>query len=451
MLRARGGPPPRAPSPHSALNESPTEPNYALQDDGDYPHARRVYYRVTLLRMEEVSTTAQTWSGEIYYEFAFAVHKEGPQGHSDEKRRKLAEEVSAVVSGNGNVTADLPFADVFWPQISFARGETQPDECWVKTLSDDLRHSIARAEGISEGQYHFLSFNLRAVRTFSQQFPLELFPLDMQMLMARIVLRQGRPFFFFAYSKENCAVMGDLTSINAVNGAHSPMMGEWRLRRRTCAVSCLSSKEASRSKTQYPVLKTLILVKRRWGLHLWLFVFPLLAIFLLSVLVLLSEMENSDRYAATSALLFAAIQIKAQVAALLPRLHASTLLDKATLFVILFVFATALASFLSKHSPRVDVGVIIGGAPFALHLLWQVVERLVLKKRAFLLATNFIYKRKSGQRAAPCCARVWRLLTRRKGKDAGGGHPNVPDNHDTDAALEEWPGKGAFGVDCDEE
>jgi hypothetical protein len=208
---------------------------------------------------------------------------------------------------------------------------------------------------------------LRAVRTFSQSFQLEYFPLDMQMLMARIALNQGCSFFRFAKREENEFVWAcgeDGAAINAVNGAvsasrappplpphppppppppplppllypltqaadqFSPMMGEWRLKNKTISVSCLSAKEASRTQTQYPVLKLLILTKRRWGYHFFLFGVPLLLILFLACL-LAQKMDKvslnfGERAAALFTLLFAAIQLKAQVAALLPRLHTTS-------------------------------------------------------------------------------------------------------------------------------
>jgi hypothetical protein len=269
-------------------------------------------------------------------------------------------------------------------------------------------------------------------------------------LVSRLVLLQGRKDFRFARKDENAHVWGTGgINMNAVNGAFSPMMGEWRLREKTCVVSCVSDKEASRSKTQYPVLKTMILVKRRWGYHLWLFVFPLVAILLLSVLVLFSEMKDeSDRYAATSALLFAAIQIKAQVALLLPRLHTATLLDKLTIYVLLFVFFTALASFF----PAIKGWVHLGGPLLAFPLLWTTVVRLVWKKTAFLEATKIIYYRKKPLADAPLSAwemlwhrTLWRLLICKIPHGwKGRGHINVADDQDRDSALEPWPKRGEF-------
>jgi hypothetical protein len=45
------------------------EPNLVAHPDEEHPYARRVYTRVTLLRMEDVNTIDQRWSAELYYEY----------------------------------------------------------------------------------------------------------------------------------------------------------------------------------------------------------------------------------------------------------------------------------------------------------------------------------------------------------------------------------------------
>lgn len=341
-----------------------------------------------------------------------------------------------------------------------------------------MRRAIARAEKIPEAGHHFLSFSMRTVRTFSQSMPLELFPIDQQLLMARIVLNQGRSFFRFALTHENAVVWGpsttegvDQVSINAVNGAFSPMMGEWRLRKKTCARSCVSDKTASRSLTQYPVLKVMILVKRRYGYHAWLFGLPLFAIAVLALLVLFSEMDGDDRFAATSALLFAAIQIKAQVAALLPRLHNPTLMDQFTIYVIIFVLLTSLQSFVStgtcRESPLPCYAVLFIGVVALIPIAAPVYRGLILKAGRFEHATKNIFHRpktkvgeEEGGHAKTSCsfASVAHTITHHAmnlvrqcvhGKKplSRGQHYNVPDNQDLDELIDgAWPTKKDFRV-----
>jgi hypothetical protein len=250
-------------APPAAEAEPPesagSEPNRSAAgpDDFQNPDARVVYTRVTLLRIEDVNTVSQTWSAELYHEFVFSLRRDDD--------RQVVQELAA--SGfQANVDSRHPFAAVFWPKISHAKGdETDPDEIWVRRLKGEeskpqeraLCAAIAAEERVSAQDVFFFSFSLRAVRTFSQSFQLELFPLDMQLLVARIVLNQSRREFRFALKDENERVWGKQakgarweTAINAVNGALSPMMSEWRLRKRTVTRSCVSSKETSRSGTQ---------------------------------------------------------------------------------------------------------------------------------------------------------------------------------------------------------
>ena len=264
MPRRAGSAPRRAvAAPPAAESEPPesagSEPNRSAAGPGDFqnPDARVVYTRVTLLRIEDVDTASQTWSAEFYFEFCFSLRRDDP--------RPVVQELAA--SGfQANVDNRHPFAAVFWPKISHAKGdETDPDEIWVRRLKGEESKPLERAlcaamaaeERASARDVFFFSFSLRAVRTFSQSFQLELFPLDMQLLIARIVLNQSRREFRFALKDENERVWGKQakgpqweTAINAVNGAFSPMMGEWRLRKRTVTRSCVSSKETSRSGTQ---------------------------------------------------------------------------------------------------------------------------------------------------------------------------------------------------------
>ena len=442
--------------------------------DPKYPHARRIYYRVTLLRMEAVDTVNQTWTAELYFEFVFAVNKQGPPNLPEAQRAALAAEVQAIVDEGGrpSVAVGDKIAKLFWPKISSTKEEVA-DEVWVTTsVNVSMRRAIARAEKIAEAGHHFLSFSMRTVRTFSQSFPLELFPIDQQLLMARIVLNQGRASFRFALTGENASIWGagessttdgDQASINAVNGAFSPMMGEWRLRKKTCARSCVSDAKASRSGTQYPVLKVMILIKRRYGYHAWLLGLPLFAIAVLALVVLWSDMSGSDRFAATSALLFAAIQIKAQVAALLPRLHNPTMLDQFTIFVIIFVLLTSLQSFVTNttcsESPLPCYTVLAIGLIALLPIVWPVYKGLVLKQGRFEHATKNIFHRpKLGEeegyyRTSVChtvthsginfvrhCCHGKKPITRTR-------HSNVPENQDCDELIDDWwPTKKDFRV-----
>jgi hypothetical protein len=431
--------------------------------------------------MEDVNTVAQTWTAELYFEFVFAVAKPGvkrglPAAAKGAASQSLLAEIQTLVNTGASWGRDklleVRFKDFFWPNVSFSRTE-EDDEVWVSgNVKYELRAAIAREESISEADYNFVSFSLRTVRTFSQSFRLRLFPFDHQLLMARIVLQQGRDRFRFALRDENYKAWPKLkssgggggppqevhctneVSINAVNGAYSPMMGEWRLRKQTCSRACVSDKMASRSETQYPVLKVLILAKRRSGYHFWLLIAPLLLILLLCFFVLRSGMDDSNRYQAISAMLFTAIQIKAQVAALLPRLHSMTVLDRFTIQVIFCVFLTAVQTFLTDGScraPNHDENEFLGiPTRFALcsavyvSIAWGFVLAMIqyvpfLKLLPFDVATKNVFTRKDKNKKEPrSCYRFWK----RSVKD----HPNVPDNQDRDELIDDaWPREKDFG------
>lgn len=222
----------------------------------------------------------------------------------------------------------------------------------------------------------------------------------------------------------------------------------------------------------------MLLVKRRWGHHLWLFFIPLAVIFLLSVLVLFVGLYDTaegcraaegggavedgmylsagDRFAATSALLFAAIQIKSQVASLLPRLHLLTLLDKVNLFVIIMLSGAASASF-GPLRTRVRLiyaifafGVLTGGP-----LLYAIWHRLAKKVGQFAKATKIVFTRRKAEAEAEALSwwelvwhrNVWRLLLCKMptGFKSRSSHQNVPDDQDRDELIDKsWPKREEF-------
>jgi hypothetical protein len=170
--------------PRSAGGSSAMAQNLGATCDEEHPDARRVFTRVTLLRMEEVNTLAQTWSAELYYEFVFGV-KAGRIAALGEAGAKEVQRIVAA-GGSKNLHIENAFAQLFWPKICFAKGtETEPDEIWVSVIrpgadaAGRMRGRLVAEEQLAAADCVF-SFSLRAVRTFSQNFQLELFPLDMQ-------------------------------------------------------------------------------------------------------------------------------------------------------------------------------------------------------------------------------------------------------------------------------
>jgi hypothetical protein len=88
------------------------------------------------------------------------------------------------------------------------------------------------------------------------------------------------------------------------------------------------------------VLKTLILVERKWAWHWWLLIVPLSIVLFMSLLIF----EIEERFEGVLSIIFVVFQVKAQVSGLLPRSGHSTLLDLFTLAVMCFVFLVACAS-----------------------------------------------------------------------------------------------------------
>lgn len=147
----------------------------------------------------------------------------------------------------------------------------------------------------------------------------------------------------------------EVTSVvNAVNGAHSPPLSEFELLKQFVTWSAKSRAWVSRSGKQYAVLKTYILVTRRWIYHIWLVGFPLFAVACISLLSFYIEEKKNDnghlnikkaeRFAALASLLFVAFQIKGLVAKMLPRLGTITFLDEIVLVVCMYVFGVSVAA-----------------------------------------------------------------------------------------------------------
>ena len=134
--------------------------------------------------------------------------------------------------------------------------------------------------------------------------------------------------------------------INAVNGASSPVLAEWDMARQVVSVACRSQAQQSRSKLQYPVLKTFILVHRQWKYHLGLIIIPLLGILALSLLTFQLDEKKYDRYVALVALIFPAFQLKTQVAELLPHSGRFTILDVLVLLACYFVLWVVALNFM---------------------------------------------------------------------------------------------------------
>ena len=313
-----------------------------------------VYSRMSLLGLREIDTEKQTWTGDLYWEFLFAFVKPAFSGTPEQRAR--AEVVEDALAAPADITSKHPFALVFWPVLCHTDGGSPHIDVWVRAARGDVRESVLKAGGFAPAHYNVVSFSMRCTTSIYQRFQLALFPFDDQILRTRIVLAQEHSLFVFAAGAEAERVFladggGVKRFIIAVNGASSPVLGEWELVGNALAVACLSSRDSSRTKKQYAVLKTLILVHRHWAHHITHFYIPAFTILLLSWLTFKLDGKSRDnRTGVLGGLIFSVLSLKTQVSGILPRLGESTILDVFLWYVFFYVSSIALVIYITKAS-----------------------------------------------------------------------------------------------------
>ena len=446
-----------APKPTRARASSEDPVNrsgLALALKSTSPAPIKVYSRLSLLCLKSVDTLSQQWCGDLHFEFLFSFPKPAAAASAAERdMAEILEEFFKDSSADEEVTSSSPFKAIFWPKLCHTEDPNPAQEVWIRKARGDVKDRLLRLNRQSQEDYTVVSFSMRCCAPIYQRFQLGLFPFDVQLLRTRIVLAQDSAAWVFAPSAESETLFtacegGTGGVIIAVNGASSPVLGEWDLISNGVNVACLSSQRASRTRKQYSLLKSFFLIQRHSSYHLVHVFLPGLVILVLAVLTFRLDgqdpgADRSDRSNALVALIFSALGLKATVAQLLPRLGNSTLVDIYVFFVLLYVSFILCLVYTFKHSVQVTDYPLLHsmcGAPTdssdARHFLDDCQERYcwVLLASGLLL---FVVRVWSADAFYHASAQLF--------SGEADGSPYVPDNLELDEPHGDvWPEAASF-------